>query len=348
MIARRPNNRGIALVIVLWTLTIIAVISANFTTSNRDGLFLARNTVERAKAEALADAGFYRAVLAVVNQEAEPRAGNDGEAQPGNLANALQSVRAGFGDGQGLGIPEKQFGEFGPPKWRTNGTIYQWPLEGGTVLISIQDEAGKIDLNAATEDLLLQLFRAIEPSEQEPEALVDRLIDYRDVDKDRRPLGAEDSDYQSADRGYGAKDQPFERTDELRRVLGVTPELFRRIAPMITVHSRQRGVDPDVAPVDVLAVLSVVDDPATSPASAPETAVRAPNRQLRGQVRQSQSTSRQRAFTIKAEAQTRGGGVFVRQAIVELTGDRDQPITVHQWEQARSRLGVGISQTVNP
>lgn len=71
MIARRAHNRGIALVIVLWTLTIIAVISANFTTSNRDGLFLARNTVERAKAEALADAGFYRAVLAVVNQEAE-------------------------------------------------------------------------------------------------------------------------------------------------------------------------------------------------------------------------------------------------------------------------------------
>lgn len=254
MIARRAHNRGIALVIVLWTLTIIAVISANFTTSNRDGLFLARNTVERAKAEALADAGFYRAVLAVVNQEAEPLAGDDGDGQLDDLVNALQSVRAGFGDGQGLSIPEEQFGEFGPPKWRTNGAIYQWPLEGGTVLISIQDEAGKIDLNAATEDLLLQLFRAIEPSEQAPEALVDRLIDYRDTDKDRRPLGAEDSDYQSADRGYGAKDQPFERTDELRRVLGVTQELFRRVAPMITVHSRQRGVDPDVAPVDVLEI----------------------------------------------------------------------------------------------
>jgi general secretion pathway protein K len=161
-------------------------------------------------------------------------------------------------------------------------------------------------------------------------------------------LGAEDNDYQSADRGYGAKDQPFERTDELRRVLGVTPELFRRVAPLITVHSRQRGVDPDVAPSDVLAVLSVVDDPATASASPPETSGRAPDRQLRGQVRQSQSTSRERAFTIKAEARTTGGGVFVRQAIVELTGNRDQPITVHQWEQARSRLSVGGLQAANP
>ena len=160
---RWGGNRGIALVIVLWALTIIAVISANFTTSTRDGLFLARNTVERAKAEALADAGFYRAVLAIVNQEAEPQTGDGAETagQPGGLAAALQSVRAGFGSSQGLGTTEEKFGEFGPPTWRTNGTIYQWPVGDGTVLISIQDEAGKIDLNAATEDLLLQLFRAV-------------------------------------------------------------------------------------------------------------------------------------------------------------------------------------------
>jgi hypothetical protein len=92
----------------------------------------------------------------------------------------------------------------------------------------------------------------------------------------------------------------------------------------------------------------LVDDPATASASPPETSGRAPDRQLRGQVRQSQSTSRERAFTIKAEARTTGGGVFVRQAIVELTGNRDQPITVHQWEQARSRLSVGGLQTANP
>jgi type II secretory pathway component PulK len=339
------------LVIVLWTLTIIAVISANFTTSNRDGLFLARNTVERAKAEALADAGFYRAVLAIVNQEAEPPSSDGAETaeQLQGLASSLQSVRAGFGNGRGLETPEEQFGEFGPPKWRTNGTIYEWPLRDGTVLISIQDEAGKIDLNAATEDLLLQLFSAIDQPEQEPEALVDRLIDYRDIDQDRRPFGAEDTDYQRADLGYGAKDQPFERIDELRRVLGVTLDLFTQVQPLITVHSRQRGVDPEVAPAGVLAVLSTANDPSEAPSTVPEPPRRAePNRVVRGGLRQSSSTSRERAFTIKAEAQTAGGGIFVRQAIVELTGDRDQPITVHQWEQARSRLGVQAAEGALP
>jgi len=339
MSARGLGNRGVALVIVLWALTVIAVIAANFTTANRDGLFLARNTVERAKAEALADAGFYRAVLAIVSQEAEPGAETAG--QPDGLASSLQSVRAGIGSALDPDESEEKFGELGPPTWRTNGKIYEWPLGEGTVLISIQDEAGKIDLNAATEDLLLQLFSAIHLPDQDPAELVDRLIDYRDTDQERRPLGAEDIDYRRADLGYGAKDRPFERTDELRRVLGVTLEMFAQIMPMVTVHSGQRGVDPNVAPAGVLGILSTTIDQPEAPAGAAD----ATDRTLAGRVtgrqsRADRSSSRQRAFTIKTEARTTGGGVFVRQAIVELTGDRDQPITVRQWEQARSRLSV--------
>lgn len=347
MMARRSHNRignrGIALVIVLWALTVIAVISANFTTSNRDGLFLARNTVERAKAEALADAGFYRAVLAISNQEEEPRiADGDGAAdQADGLSASLALGGDGTGISQDLGTPEEQFGEFGPPKWRTDGTLYQWPHSDGTVLITIQDEAGKIDINAATEDLLLQLFLAVDPADQQPEALVDRLIDFRDVDQDRRPLGAEDNDYRRADLGYGTNDRPFERTDELRRVLGVSADIFTRVRPLITVHSGQRGVDPDVAPAGVLAVLNFAGETVADPISNPEITPQVdPSRTTRRQTRANESSSRQRAFTIKTEGRSAGGGVFVRQAIVELTGDRDQPIIVRQWEQARTRLGV--------
>jgi general secretion pathway protein K len=341
------GQRGVALVIVLWSLTVIAVITANFTTANRDGLFLARNTVERAKAEALADAGFYRAVLAMVNQEAEPGSSDIVEAaQAGDLADSFQSVRANTAALPDPDAETEQFGEFGPPTWRTNGKIYQWPVDTGTVLISIQDEAGKIDLNAATEDLLQQLFSAVGLAEAEAATLVDRLIDYRDSDQDRRPLGAEDIDYQSSDLGYGAKDRPFERADELRRVLGVTEEIYTAVAPLVTVHSGQRGIDPDVAPADVLAVLgaaSVVADtgngaaePATGATAADASAANAARRTTRPNT----SSSRQRAFTITTQARTVGGGVFVRKAIVELTGDRNQPIAVRQWEQARGRLSV--------
>ncbi len=344
------GQRGVALVIVLWALTVISVITANFTTANRDGLFLARNTVERAKAEALADAGFYRAVLAIVNQEAEPESG-DGAATAdtdGDLGDSLQSVRTNAASLPDPDAEEEQFGEFGPPTWRTNGKIYEWPVGAGTVLISIQDEAGKIDLNAATEDLLQQLFAAVGLAEAEAATLVDRLIDYRDTDQDRRPSGAEDSDYQSYDLGYGAKDRPFERADELRRVLGVTQEIYTVVAPLVTVHSGQRGIDPDVAPADVLAVLGAASVTADISGAAEPATGSAAVRAARGEVRPNTSASRQRAFTIRTEARTVGGGVFVRQAIVELTGDRNQPITVRQWEQARGRLGVGSSEEGTP
>lgn len=351
MRVRGIGSRGVALVIVLWALTVIAVIAANFTTANRDGLFLSRNTVERAKAEALADAGFYRAVLAIVSQEAEPLAGGSAEtaAQPDGLAASLQSVRAGVGSALDPAESEEQFGDLGPPTWRTNGKVYEWPVAEGTVLISIQDEAGKIDLNAATEDLLLQLFSAIDLREQDPVEMVDRLIDYRDTDQERRPLGAEDIDYRRADLGYGAKDRPYERTDELRRVLGVTLAMFAQISPLVTVHSGQRGVDPNVAPAGVLGVLSAITDRPEAPAETAD----ATDRTLAGRVtgrrnRANRSSSRERAFTIKTEARTAGGGVFVRQAIVELTGDRDQPITVRQWEQARSRISVQIPAATAP
>lgn len=329
------GQRGVALVVVLWALTVIAVISGNFTTANRDGLFLARNTVERAKAEALADAGVYRAVLAIVNQEPEPGSSDIAEAaaESSGLAELFQSVRANAAALPDPDAEEEQFGEFGPPTWRTNGTVYEWPVGAGTVLISIQDEAGKIDLNAAAEDLLQQLFEAIGLDEADAATLVDRLIDYRDSDEERRPSGAEDTDYQAANAGYGAKDRPFERADELRRVLGMTTDIFARVAPLITVHSGQRGVDPDVAPADVLAVLGAASVVAETDDTPAEPATRVD--------RTSTSTSRQRAFTIRTEARTVGGGVFVREAIVELTGDRNQPIAIRQWEQARARLGVG-------
>jgi hypothetical protein len=98
----------------------------------------------------------------------------------------------------------------------------------------------------------------------------------------------------------------------------------------------------------VLAVLSATDQSADSVFATETTTRAASGRAVRGQIRQNTSSSRERAFTIKAEGRTAGGGVFVRQAIIVLTGDRDQPIAVRQWEQARSRLSAQVSESAAP
>ncbi len=64
---RRASQRGIALVAVLWGLTILSIIAAAFLADTRGQSAITRNLLENAKARALADAGVYRAVAGILS-----------------------------------------------------------------------------------------------------------------------------------------------------------------------------------------------------------------------------------------------------------------------------------------
>jgi len=70
--------------------------------------------------------------------------------------------------------------------------------------------------------------------------------------------GAEDSAYAAEGLPYGAKDGPFPSVEELRQVLGVTPELYARLAPELTVDSGVDQVDQQFASAAVLAAVQGV------------------------------------------------------------------------------------------
>ena len=55
------RQSGIALVLVLWVITLLAVIAGNFAFSMRGEAQIARNLVSTAQAQAHADAGVQRA-----------------------------------------------------------------------------------------------------------------------------------------------------------------------------------------------------------------------------------------------------------------------------------------------
>ncbi len=70
---RGKRRRGVALVTVLWVLALLALIAASFATNTRTEINLARNQVESAKAEALAEAGVYQAIIGLMAEGgAEP------------------------------------------------------------------------------------------------------------------------------------------------------------------------------------------------------------------------------------------------------------------------------------
>lgn len=118
-------------------------------------------------------------------------------------------------------------------------------LPGGRVRVTMTPETSKIDLNRAPHALLRRLVQAVAPDLKiDPDRIADAIQDWRDRDANQRPLGAEDPAYARAGRPYGARDGAFVTIAELNQVLGMTSELYERLAPALTVYSGRRAIDP--------------------------------------------------------------------------------------------------------
>jgi general secretion pathway protein K len=139
-------------------------------------------------------------------------------------------------------------------QWLPDGRAYRWRYAGADVEVKLVDENGKIDLNQADMVLLTQLLQRIGVEQQQDAAqLAAAILDWRDPDTLTQPAGgAEDADYASAERPYGAKDAEFESVAELEQVLGFTPELYAKLEPHVTVFSGRTQPDPAFASSEVL------------------------------------------------------------------------------------------------
>lgn len=131
--------------------------------------------------------------------------------------------------------------EFDPRRqWVADGRPYTWRFADAEVEVVVVDESGKIDLNGADATLLTSMFTVAGVERAEAARLASAVMDWRDSDPLSQPEGgAEDPDYEAAERPYGAKDAPFETIAELQLVLGVTQAVYDRLAPHITVYSGQ-------------------------------------------------------------------------------------------------------------
>jgi general secretion pathway protein K len=138
--------------------------------------------------------------------------------------------------------------------WLADGSTRSLELDGLQITVALFDEQGKIDLNEAGGELLRGLFLAVELSDEEALALSEAILDWRDEDDERRPQGAEVDEYLAAGLKPPAN-RPFERLGDLRRVLGMSPALYARVAPALTLLSNKAEVNPLMAPPLVLQAL---------------------------------------------------------------------------------------------
>jgi general secretion pathway protein K len=229
--------------------------------------------------------------------------------------------------------------------WRADRSTHLIRLGNGEVAIRIEDEDGKIDLNAAPLRLLAGLFGALGLSPEEARAMADRIGDYRDRDAEPEPQGAEDPDYLEQGRAAGAADRDLASASELLNVLGMTRALYDRVLPYVTVYSGAEGVDPMRAPRTVLEAL---------PGMTPELIEQLleadsdfdPFFDLEDQSQLKDLElyflpTRDALFTVRALARTDDGGTFLREAVIELGADPTQPYLVHGWRRGRLPAAPG-------
>ena len=290
------SERGFVLLIVIWVTGLLALTAASFVNSVRTHIKLTANIVENAQAEALADAGVHIAVMNLV---------------------AYRQTRAG----------DRRFAVDGTP------TVCRTPT-GELLRIAVEDESGKVDLNVASEQLLTKLLQGLGAAPSEVSAYTDRILDFRDADDERRPAGAERWEYRAAGLAHGPKNGSFYTVDELEQVLSLPAGLAGRLRPWLTVYSGQAGIDPDVAPIDLLVALSQSPQPSAAGPLGLHNDER-PRRSLPVPP-EFVSASLRRAFTVRSEARTVRGARFVREAVVEFRATRTTTHVLRRWHRGEA------------
>ncbi len=213
-------------------------------------------------------------------------------------------------------------------QWLADGRPYRWRLGDAEVEVRIVDESGKLDLNAAEAASLAALIRVAGAEPQQAEALAAAIVDWRDTDDMTQAQGgAEDPQYAAAGLAWGAKDAPFETVAEVEQVLGMTPVLYARLAPHLTIFSGLPMADPRFATPEVLQSMGIDAVPVLAARERP------PQPGEASFVGAGSGT-----YSIDSHARLRDGRESVLRTVIRLgpSGVPGSAFTVMRWEEGAS------------
>lgn len=274
------QQRGIALVIVLWLVVLLGIIAAGHARNVRSETQLAMRQLESARARALAEAGIHRAIFALLVADS----GTD---------------------------------------WPVDGTQQRINIDDRDVDVAIRDATGLVDLNAAGASLLGELHAATGGAASRQQEIVDAILDWRDPDDLMHLHGAEDDDYSAARFGWTSRDAAFSSVDELRYVIGMTPQRFAALAPYVTVYSGQAGLNLEYAPPVLISKLT-----GRTVETAGADVMPPSDNRLSGRA-----TVRAGTYHIYAGAAGNDGVFSSVETVVRISTAAERPFTVLYWRE---------------
>jgi general secretion pathway protein K len=265
---RRPaGQRGFALLIVLWTTSLLALIGTQVTAVGRTQTRIAANIRGAAIAEAAADAAVEEAAMRLM----------------------------------------------GPPggQLATAGATYLVRLPQASVQVAVESEARLLPINTAGPPEIAALLRELGADKATAMQVALEISAWRTPMNIPGQTGGKAAEYRAAGLAYGPANQPFRDTADLALVLGMTPALYARLAPHISVYTQS---PPKPGTGDPLVQAAIRDTGDGQPALTFDEAP---------------------VYRVVAVANAAGGGQFIRRATIRLTlggqGVPDRAFDILDW-----------------
>lgn len=212
------NRKGFALVITLLVVTILVAVVVEFIHEAYVDTSLSRNFANAQQASLLAESGVNAGIK------------------------ILQTPSV-------AGVPLSSVIDLGKP--------LTYETEQGQLVVSIEDQSSKINLNAvaSTDKVREMAFRLFEKLEV-PTSLVDSVADWTDSDDRLQGGGSEASFYASLTPQYLVRNAPLQSVEELGLVYGFAGKPLETLRPFIAVSPVfEKMININRAPKEVLASL---------------------------------------------------------------------------------------------
>src|SRR5579863_7751938 len=131
---------------------------------------------------------------------------------------------------------------------------FRFRMDNAEALVTFTSEAARVDLNAASKEMLAGLFEVLGAEQKAAGELASRIVGWRTASK---PGAADDEGalYLAAGLNYSPRQAHFAHVNELSLVLGASPALVERALPYLTVFSKSADIDVLLAPPEAIAAL---------------------------------------------------------------------------------------------
>jgi general secretion pathway protein K len=226
-------RRGFALIAALWLLVAFAAIGTGISIHARARRLSAANSLDEDRGRAAADAGLEH----VRSRLARLLAGTLTLQQTPTVGDSWSTASMALTDTVKLG--DERY------------------------CVSVRDAGASLNINVANEQELERFFIALPIDAGRATEIAESIMDWRDSDNLHRLHGAEADDYLRLGSAVLPSNEKFSRLEELRYLKSVTPEIFARARPFLTLMGTGQ-ININSAPRSVLLALPGMTEEAVS------------------------------------------------------------------------------------